>query len=265
MGDMLACRFDVPTPLFCVLNNYVRITQKYRNVTPNCLVPPLPQQPCSLLVIDEDSDFVETVTRRYERRGFAVEHATSAAEASAIADERRFSIVLLRLSATTAHQLAMLEASHALATDCQVIAIATREQLENASETIPEGVSDCFVKPLIWGELDWRIFKAQQRFLDLRHAEATEDSGEAGIGSADLQTADPYSHATTSTIGTHASGSDQTLDTLAKVQRAHILEVLKRERGNKARTARALGVNRRSLYRLIEKFQIAMNTVTSES
>jgi DNA-binding NtrC family response regulator len=48
---------------------------------------------------------------------------------------------------------------------------------------------------------------------------------------------------------------------LADVQRAHILDVLARERGNKARTARALGVNRRSLYRLLEKYHIE----TSES
>jgi DNA-binding NtrC family response regulator len=47
-------------------------------------------------------------------------------------------------------------------------------------------------------------------------------------------------------------------DQLADVQRAHIVEVLRRERGNKARTARALGVNRRSLYRLMEKYHIEM-------
>jgi DNA-binding NtrC family response regulator len=45
---------------------------------------------------------------------------------------------------------------------------------------------------------------------------------------------------------------------LADVQRAYILEILTRERGNKARTARALGVNRRSLYRLLEKYQIEL-------
>jgi transcriptional regulator with PAS, ATPase and Fis domain len=47
-------------------------------------------------------------------------------------------------------------------------------------------------------------------------------------------------------------------DYLADIQRAHILEVLRRERGNKARTARALGVNRRSLYRLLEKYDIRL-------
>ncbi len=45
-------------------------------------------------------------------------------------------------------------------------------------------------------------------------------------------------------------------DDLAGIERAHVIEILKRERGNKARAARALGINRRSLYRLLEKYQI---------
>jgi DNA-binding NtrC family response regulator len=45
-------------------------------------------------------------------------------------------------------------------------------------------------------------------------------------------------------------------DDLTAVQRAHVIEVLNRERGNKARTARALGINRRSLYRLLERYGI---------
>ncbi len=43
-------------------------------------------------------------------------------------------------------------------------------------------------------------------------------------------------------------------DDLSALQRAHVVEVLNRERGNKARAARALGVNRRSLYRMLEKY-----------
>jgi len=46
-------------------------------------------------------------------------------------------------------------------------------------------------------------------------------------------------------------------DHLVTIERTHIVEVLSRERGNKARAARALGINRRSLYRLLDKYGIA--------
>jgi DNA-binding NtrC family response regulator len=58
---------------------------------------------------------------------------------------------------------------------------------------------------------------------------------------------------------------------LADVERAYIVEVLQREHGNKARAARALGINRRSLYRMIEKHHIPLGnrdapaTVPSEN
>ncbi len=49
-----------------------------------------------------------------------------------------------------------------------------------------------------------------------------------------------------------AAGSLQ----LAEVQKNHVLQVLQREGWNKARAARALGISRRSLYRLLEKYDI---------
>ena len=54
----------------------------------------------------------------------------------------------------------------------------------------------------------------------------------------------------------------ETDDALATIERAHIIEVLHREQGNKSRAARALGINRRSLYRLIEKFGIGASELT---
>jgi DNA-binding NtrC family response regulator len=53
-----------------------------------------------------------------------------------------------------------------------------------------------------------------------------------------------------------SSGTSPASDDLAAIERAHVLEIFRREGGNKARAARALGINRRSLYRLLEKYQI---------
>ncbi|MCU0958562.1 MAG: sigma-54 dependent transcriptional regulator [Pirellulaceae bacterium] len=48
----------------------------------------------------------------------------------------------------------------------------------------------------------------------------------------------------------------QRYDDLATLERAKIVEVLRRERGNKTRAARSLGIDRRKLYRLVEKHRI---------
>jgi DNA-binding NtrC family response regulator len=45
-------------------------------------------------------------------------------------------------------------------------------------------------------------------------------------------------------------------DDLASIERSKIVEVLRRESGNKTRAARALRIDRRKLYRLVEKYDI---------
>jgi DNA-binding NtrC family response regulator len=43
---------------------------------------------------------------------------------------------------------------------------------------------------------------------------------------------------------------------LSEVERRHVQAVLQEEKGNKVRAARVLGISRRSLYRLIEKYHL---------
>jgi DNA-binding NtrC family response regulator len=43
---------------------------------------------------------------------------------------------------------------------------------------------------------------------------------------------------------------------LREVERRHVREVLRQEKGNKVHAARALGISRRALYRLIGKYHL---------
>jgi DNA-binding NtrC family response regulator len=59
-----------------------------------------------------------------------------------------------------------------------------------------------------------------------------------------------------------ASGNPETADLyttddLNAIQRSKVVEVLRREEGNKSKAARALGIDRRKLYRLLEKYAIS--------
>lgn len=57
---------------------------------------------------------------------------------------------------------------------------------------------------------------------------------------------------------------DQTgVQRLDQIERAHIIEVLREERGNKVRAARALGIHRRKLYRLMDRLQITEDAYLS--
>ncbi len=57
-------------------------------------------------------------------------------------------------------------------------------------------------------------------------------------------------------ISTSIFASEENIEDLASVERAHILNVLTQEKGNKAKTARTLGIHRRKLYRLLDRYGI---------
>ena len=77
-------------------------------------------------------------------------------------------------------------------------------------------------------------------------------------GYCDLPEAIEYGENSTSL----SSGTNS--DDLSSLERSKVVEVLDREAGNKTRAAKALGISRRSRYRLIEKYGIEAVSDPSE-
>jgi DNA-binding NtrC family response regulator len=59
-------------------------------------------------------------------------------------------------------------------------------------------------------------------------------------------------------VGVAAGPDDPAPDSrrLRDIERRHVVEILRQEKGNKVQTARALGISRRALYRLIAKYHL---------
>lgn len=69
------------------------------------------------------------------------------------------------------------------------------------------------------------------------------------------QSAAPASHST-AFVPSAVFATSVDLGTLAAIEKARVIEVLTAQRGNKSRAARVLGISRRSLYRLVEKYDL---------
>lgn len=63
--------------------------------------------------------------------------------------------------------------------------------------------------------------------------------------------------------GTDSAPPPVDTDDLSSIERAKVIEVLRRESGNKTRAAKTLGIDRRKLYRLVEKYDISASEVVA--
>ena len=66
------------------------------------------------------------------------------------------------------------------------------------------------------------------------------------------------------TVG-RGSGKEEALLTLDEVEKRHLMRVLRETGGNKARAAKILGIDRRTLYRMVERFGLEMGEGADES
>lgn len=206
----------------------------------------------ALIVLDDDLDFAETVKRRYACRGYEALLWTEASETSG----KPWDILLFKHSRSAEAQITSWLQNRSSRPEIEIIMLASEDVLGRAAELVPQLVTDLQRLPLNWLELDWRLHKARLR----RQRQLVENPSRRS--SLHPPAVAKIDRSLEQEQGDKPSSPAATVATLEDLQRAHVQSVLTREKWNKARTARALGVNRRSLYRLIERFGLKQGSTS---
>lgn len=208
-----------------------------------------------LAIFSEDQEFASTAERRYAARAFEVRVVSEARELAG----RSWDVVVLKHSPAATVFLRTWTTIGLFRSRAEVVMIVAADAFESETEHLPQAVTDVLRIPLNWPELDWRLQKARDRRCYRMFLRSRLPEQESGAPRPDAKSDIPTPPAPT----LRAPPLNTSGATLEELQREHVRRILMKEKGNKARAARALGIHRRSLYRLIARFGIAPSIAES--
>jgi DNA-binding NtrC family response regulator len=116
-----------------------------------------------LLLVDDDVEYRSSVARRFVRRGFQVQEASSGEEALDLAERRQFDVVVLDMVMPGMSGLDVLEKLRASNPECEIIMLTGQATVETAVEAMKKGAYDYLTKPFPLAELEVLIEKAYER------------------------------------------------------------------------------------------------------
>jgi DNA-binding NtrC family response regulator len=116
-----------------------------------------------LLLVDDDPDFRGSVARRFLRRGYQVQEASSGPEALTFCERRQYDVVILDLVMPGVSGIEVLEKLKAAHSECEVIMLTGQGTIETAVQAMKLGAYDFLTKPFQLTELEVLIEKAYER------------------------------------------------------------------------------------------------------
>jgi len=102
----------------------------------------------SILVIDDDLDFLEIIQRILEKKGYAVSAAPSAKEALALLKERFYNVTILDISLPDADGTELLPTVMEIQPDIIAIMLTGHSSMQNAIKSLNRGAFAYLEKPL---------------------------------------------------------------------------------------------------------------------
>jgi DNA-binding NtrC family response regulator len=102
---------------------------------------------CRVLLVDDETDFVEALAERLEARGYRADTAPTGLSAIVKAEETRYDAIVLDMAMPGMDGIETLERLLELNPDLQVILLTGRATLEQAATAIKLGALDLLEKP----------------------------------------------------------------------------------------------------------------------
>jgi DNA-binding NtrC family response regulator len=118
-----------------------------------------------ILVVDDDDEFRGVVARRFQRRGYEVEHTGSPAEAGGMAERKHFDVAILDIAMPEMDGIQLLERLRRIDPDTQVIMLTGQGTIETAIRALKLGAYDYLTKPCELAELEVQVERAYEKAL----------------------------------------------------------------------------------------------------
>jgi DNA-binding NtrC family response regulator len=117
----------------------------------------------SILAVDDDDEFRAVVTRRFQRRGYEVEHTGSPLQAIAKAEQKHFDVAILDIAMPEMDGIQLLERLRQLNPDIQAIMLTGQGTIETAIRAMKLGACDYLTKPCELAELEVKVEGAYEK------------------------------------------------------------------------------------------------------
>jgi len=113
---------------------------------------------CTVLLVDDEAEFVDTLAKRLNRRGLVVHTANSGPQALEIAASTALDVVVLDVKMPGMDGIEVLEKIKALKPELEVVMLTAHANVEVAMRGMELGAFDYLMKPV---ELDDLLYKIQ--------------------------------------------------------------------------------------------------------
>src|SRR5262245_39854873 len=119
--------------------------------------------PIRLLIVDDDEQIRQALSRRFGRLGMAVTAAASGEEALALAEGARFDVALLDLHLPGLSGIEVLEKLKGLQPELEALMLTAHGSIETAIQAMRRGAYDYLAKPFDPAELEVHVHKAFEK------------------------------------------------------------------------------------------------------